>query len=73
MLPKFSGLESEDAYIFFSEFEDVCAMMSIQQLSDDAFKLRFIPFSLRDNAKKWLYSLTTNSITTRAKFVAVFL
>jgi len=52
MLPKFSSLESEDAYMFISEFEKVCAMMKIQQLSDDAIKLRFIPFSLRDNAKK---------------------
>ena len=30
-------------------------------------------FSLRDIAKKWLYSLATNSITTWAEFVAVFL
>jgi hypothetical protein len=26
MLPKFSGLDSEDAYIFINEFEEVCAM-----------------------------------------------
>jgi len=38
-------------------------MMRIRQLSDDGVRLRFIPFSLRDNAKKWLYSLTTKSIT----------
>ena len=48
-------------------------MMRIRQLSEDGVKLRFIPFSLRDNAKKWLYSLSTNSITTWAEFVAVFL
>ena len=36
-------------------------------------RLRFIPFSLRDNAKKWLYNLIANSISTWAKFVAVFL
>ena len=73
MLPKFSGLELEDAYMFISEFEDACAMLRIQQLSDDAVKLRFIPFLLWDNTKKWQYSLTTNSITTWAEFVAVFL
>ena len=60
MLPKFSNLESEDAYRFIKEFE-ICAMMKIQQLSHDAVKLRFIPFSLRNNAKKWLYSMTTNT------------
>ena len=31
MLPKFSGLEYEDAYKFVSEFEEVC-VMKIQQL-----------------------------------------
>jgi len=64
ILLKFSGLESDDAYMFISEFEEVCAMMKIQQLSDVAIKLRLIPFALRDNTKKWLYSLAINSITT---------
>ena len=39
MLPKFSGLKSDDAYMFISEFEEVCVMMKIQKLSDDAVKL----------------------------------
>ena len=73
MLPKFSLLESEDGYMFISEFEKVWVMMKIQQLSDDAVKLRFIPFKRRDNTKKWIYSLETNSITIWAEFVAVFL
>ena len=52
MLPKFQGKETEDAYIFISEFEEVCAMLKIQQLIEDAVKLSFIPFALKDNAKK---------------------
>jgi len=55
-----------------SEYKEVCTVMKIQRLSDDAIKLRFIPFSLRDNAKKWLYSMATNSIITWAKFIAIF-
>ena len=35
-------------------------------------KLRFIPFSLKDNAKKWMNSLITDSITTWKEFVDVF-
>ena len=50
--------------MFINEFEEVCAMMRIRQLSDDRVKLKFILFSLRDNAKEWLYSLTINLITT---------
>ena len=73
MLPKIFRLKSEDSYMFMNEFEGVCTMMKIQQLSDDAVKLRSIPFSLRDNAKKWIYTLTTNSITTCAEFTVVFL
>ena len=72
MLPKFSGLESEDAYMFINEFEEVCAMMKIKQLSDDGVKLRFILFSHGDNTKKWLYSLTTNSISTWASLLQSF-
>ena len=52
MLPKFCDLESENAYIFISEFEEVCTMFKIQHLSEDAIKLRFIPFALKDNMKK---------------------
>ena len=47
-LPKFHGLESEDAYFFISEFEEVCLMMKIPNLIDDAIRLRFIPFALKD-------------------------
>lgn len=68
MLLKFFGLKSEDAYMFITEFEEVCAMMKIKDLIDDAVKLCLIPFALRGNARKWLYSLTTNSISTWVEF-----
>ena len=53
-LPKFHGLEFEDAYFFIREFEEVCLMMKIPYLADDAIRLRFVPFALKDLAKKWL-------------------
>ena len=73
ILPKFHRLESADAYMFITEFEEVCALFKIQHLSEDAIKLRFIPFALKGTAKKWLYSLTTSSITTWEAFVTLFL
>jgi len=39
-------------------------MMSIHHLGDDAVRLRFLPFALKDIAKKWLYSLVVDSITS---------
>ena len=51
-LPKFHDLESEDAYFFVREFEEVCLMMRIPQLGDDAVRLHFISFFLKDLAKK---------------------
>ena len=72
-LPRFHGLESEDAYIFIREFEEVCQMMRISQLTEDAVRLRFIPFALKDLAKKWLYNLPVSSISSWDDFVKVFL
>jgi len=70
---KFHSLESEDAYFFVRKFEEVCLMMQISQLGDDVVRLRFIPFSLKDLDKKWLYSLAVNSVTTWDDFVKAFL
>ena len=38
--------------------------MKIPHPVDDAIRLRFIPFALKDLAKKWLYSLAAGSITS---------
>jgi len=48
-------------------------MMKISHLIDDAIRLRFIPFSLKDLAKKWLYSLAAGSIISWDDFIKVFL
>ena len=55
------------------EFEKVCVMIKIPQLSYDAVKLRFVPFALKDLAKKWLYSSAENSITFWDDLTKVFL
>ncbi|XP_074342937.1 uncharacterized protein LOC141680673 [Apium graveolens] len=73
MLPKFTGSEGEDPYLFIHEFEEVCALQKLQQLTEDSIRLRLINFALKENAKKWLYSLPVNSISTWEGFVVIFL
>ena len=48
-------------------------MMKIPHLADNAIRLRFVPFALKDFAKKWLYSLASGSITSWDGFIKVFL
>ena len=48
-------------------------MMKILYLVDDAIRLRFVSFALKDLAKKWLYSLAASSITSEDGFIKVFL
>ena len=70
MLPKFIGIE--DASLFLQEFEEVCYMMCYLNVSDTV-RLKFIPFALKDDAKKWIYSLPANFITNWDGFMRVFL
>ena len=72
-LSKYHGLESEDAYFFIREFEEVYQMIKLPNLVDNAIRLWFVPFSLKDLAKKWLYSLEAESIKSWGSFVKVFL
>jgi len=55
-IPKYHGIESEDAYFFIRKCEEVSCMMRIPQLGDDEIRLHFVPFALKDLAKKWLYN-----------------
>ena len=73
MLPTFTGVEGADPYIFIREFEEACALQKFQQLSEDSVRLRLINFALKEDAKKWLYSLPINSISTWEGFVSIFL
>ena len=62
-----------DAYLFLSEFDEVCSMMQFPNVPHDIVRLHFIPFALKDLAKKWMHSLPVNSISSWDGFVRVFL
>jgi len=48
-------------------------MMRIPQLGDNSIRLYFVPFALKNLAKKWIYSLAAESITSWDDFVKAFL
>ena len=60
-------------HFFRKKFEKVCLMIRISQLGDAVIRLCLIPFSLKDLTKKWLYSLTVDSVTLWDDFVKVLL
>ena len=67
LLPTFHGLENENPYVHIREFEEVVATFHSQPNIMDSVRLKFFPFSLKDRAKSWLYSLRPRSIGTWAE------
>ncbi|PRQ55092.1 hypothetical protein RchiOBHm_Chr1g0320811 [Rosa chinensis] len=57
LLPAFHGLENENPYVHVRAFEEAVTAFYDQVAAIDFVKLKFFPFSLRDKAKAWLYSL----------------
>ena len=58
MLLKFTRIE--DAYIFMRKFEEVCATMRLQQLTENAVQLRLINFFSRIVSKSGYTVFLTN-------------
>ena len=50
LLPKFHGLDYENPYLHFKEFEEVCATFHDQSCNEETIKLKLFPFSLKDKA-----------------------
>uniref|UniRef100_A0A2N9IKW0 Retrotransposon gag domain-containing protein n=1 Tax=Fagus sylvatica TaxID=28930 RepID=A0A2N9IKW0_FAGSY len=61
ILPDFRGLENENPYVHVRAFEEVIGSFYAQNVIETA-KLRFFPFSLKDKAQGWLYTLKPRSI-----------
>uniref|UniRef100_A0A2N9GTH3 Integrase catalytic domain-containing protein n=1 Tax=Fagus sylvatica TaxID=28930 RepID=A0A2N9GTH3_FAGSY len=61
ILPDFRGLENENPYVHVRAFKEVIGSFYVQNVIETA-KLRFFPFSLKDKAKGWLYTVKPRSI-----------
>ena len=62
LLPTFHGLENKNPYLHIQEFKEVVAIFTSQSNALDFTCLKLFPFSLKDKAKSWLYSLRPRSI-----------
>ncbi|XP_024200473.1 uncharacterized protein LOC112203783 [Rosa chinensis] len=72
-LPKYMGSPSEDPNVHIREFLDICKLQTIQHLPPEGLRLLLFPFSLKDDAKRWLYSLPAGIITSWDEMVKKFL
>ncbi|XP_074359760.1 uncharacterized protein LOC141699849 [Apium graveolens] len=70
---QFRGAPTEDPNMHIRDFIEICDTFKFNNVSEDAIKLRFFPFSLRDKAKSWLHSLPAGSITTWEDLTQKFL
>ncbi|KAL8146556.1 hypothetical protein AgCh_004331 [Apium graveolens] len=61
---QFGGSPTKDPNMHIRDFIDICDTFKFNNISEDAIKLRLLPFSLKDKVKSWLHSLPAGSITT---------
>ena len=70
---QFHGLPSEDPNLHIAYFLDICDMFRVNDVPDDAIRLRLFLFSLKNRARQWLNSLPTVSISDWATLAQKFL
>ncbi|XP_050111781.1 uncharacterized protein LOC126590347 [Malus sylvestris] len=73
ILPTFHGLSSDDPNMHIAEFLMGCKNILVRGFSAESIKLRLFPYTLKDQARRWLLTLPTGSITTWAQLSEKFL
>nr|GMD86795.1 Retrotransposon gag protein [Ipomoea batatas] len=64
-LPSFHGSASEDALTFIRDFYGIIQHFPLMNdLTEDALRMRCFPYTLKDAAKIWFMSLTPGSLRT---------
>ncbi|CAN6568112.1 unnamed protein product [Malus baccata var. baccata] len=73
ILPTFHGLSSDDPNMHIAEFLMGCKNILVRGFSAESIKLRLFPYTLKDQAKRWLLTLPSGSISTWAQLNENFL
>ncbi|XP_070003386.1 uncharacterized protein [Nicotiana sylvestris] len=69
----FRGKQNEDPNNHLMDFEEIMNTFHYNGVSQDAIYLRAFPFTLKDNEKHWLRSLSQSSIRTWEEITRKFL
>jgi hypothetical protein len=73
MCAHYKGTPTENPYWHIREIIDLCRTENVQGLTQDEIRLIRFPFSLKDNAKIWYYSLAAGFIHTWDEMTTKFL
>nr|GMC68060.1 uncharacterized protein LOC109169442 [Ipomoea batatas] len=63
-LPSFHGSANEDALTFIRDFYGIVQHFPLNDLTEDALRMRCFPYTLKDGAKTWFMTLTPGSLRT---------
>ncbi|KAL2906850.1 Protein HEG-like protein 1 [Bienertia sinuspersici] len=69
----FAGLANECPVSHIASFLEKCDTVKINNVSEDAIRLRLFPFSLRDRAREWLRDEGVGTFDTWDKLAKAFL
>ncbi|CAN6691467.1 unnamed protein product [Malus baccata var. baccata] len=72
-LPTFHGLSSDDPNMHIAEFLMGCKNILVKGFSVESIKLRLFPYTMKDQARRWLLTLSFGSISTWAQLSENFL
>ena len=73
LLPTFNGLGGEDPHTHLKEFHMVCVGMKPNGVEEEQVTLKAFPFSLKEAAKAWFFSILPVSINTLNGMKKIFL
>ena len=70
---QFFGMTKEDSNDHIAEFLELCDIIKMNSVTEDALRLCLFPFSLKDKAKIWLKTQPASSLMTWDDLAKAFL